>query len=118
MMNSHNHKDFTWDQFEIVFSTPNIMYSQGEYKTLVDQILNQLPDINDKIKLINLLDLRLITLLEIADGCPNSSYECHSGELIFNDTLLARLQINDDFAQSLGFPRKRSDRLVNISALN
>ena len=111
-MNSHANqvKEFSWDTFEELFSIRNIMESQGQYQKLALDVLGQITSEEDKVRLINLLDLRLITLLEIIDSL-GSSYSDKSGALIFQDTIAARLQINNDICWSLGLPRNRRDRL-------
>ena len=86
------------------------MESQGQYQKLALDALKQVPSKEDKARLINLLDLRLITLLELLQG-NGDSYTDKSGALIFDDTIAARLQINNDLCSSLGLPRNRRDRL-------
>lgn len=114
-MNSHDNPEnrFTWDAFDEFFSIANIMESQGQYQTLVLDGLKQITDEENKIRLINLLDLRLITLLELLQG-HGDSYTDKSGALIFEDTIAARLQINNDICRSLELPRNRRDRLAGI----
>lgn len=114
-MNSHTNKTntFSWDAFDELFSTVNIMESQGQYQKLVLNALQQIPSEEDKARLINLLDLRLITLLELLQG-HGDSYTDKSGAFIFDDTIEARLQINNDICRSLGLPKKRQDRLIRI----
>jgi hypothetical protein len=104
---------FSWDAFDEFFSIENIMESQGQYQKLVLDALEQIPSKEDKARLISLLDLRLITLLELLQGYGDS-YTDKSGALIFDDTIAARLQINNDICGSLGLPRERRDRLVAI----
>ena len=113
MMNSQNSINYTWDTFDEFFSITSIMESQGQYQKLVLDALQQVPSKEDKARLINLLDLRLITLLELLQG-HGESYKDKSGALIFDDTIAARLQINNDICRSLGFPQKRRDRLIGI----
>ena len=103
-------KKFTWDVFDEFFSIQNIMESQGQYQKLALDALQQITSKEDKARLINLLDLRLITLLELLEG-HGDSYSDKSGVLIFDDTIAARLQINNDLCSSLGLPRNRRDRL-------
>jgi hypothetical protein len=114
-MNTHTNKAkaFSWDAFDEFFSTINIMKSQGQYQKLALDALQQIPREEDKARLINLLDLRLITLLELLQG-HGDSYTDKSGALIFDDTIDARLQINNDICRSLGLSKKRADRLVGI----
>ena len=102
--------EFSWNAFDEFFSTANIMESQGQYQKLALDALQQIPSKEDKARLINLLDLRLITLLETLQG-HGGSYSDKSGALIFDDTIAARLQINNDICWSLGLPRNRRDRL-------
>ena len=111
-MNSHANqvKEFSWDAFDELFSIQNIMESQGQYQKLALDALEQVPSKEDNSRLINLLDLRLITLLELLQG-HGDSYTDKSGALIFEDTIAARLQINNDICWSLGLPRNRRDRL-------
>ena len=106
-------KAFSWDAFDEYFSTMNIMESQGQYQKLLLETLRQIPSEVDKARLINLLDLRLITLLELIQGYGDS-YTDKSGTLIFDDTIDARLQINNDICRSLGLPKRRQDRLIGI----
>jgi hypothetical protein len=114
-MNTHTNeaKAFSWDAFDELFSTINIMESQGQYQKLALDALQKIPSKEDKTRLVNLLDLRLITLLELVKG-HGDSYTDKSGALIFADTIDARLQINNDICRSLGLPQKRLDRLVGI----
>lgn len=114
-MNIHANKAmaFSWDAFDEFFSTINIMESQGQYQKLALDALQQIPSKEDKARLINLLDLRLITLLELVEG-HGDSYTDKSGALIFIDTIDARLQINNDICRSLGLPQKRQDRLIEM----
>jgi hypothetical protein len=114
-MNTHTNKAkaFSWDAFDEFFSTRNIMESQGQYQKLALDALHQIPSKEDKVRLINLLDLRLITLLELLQG-HGDSYSDKSGALIFDDTIAARLQINNDICWSLGLARKRRDRLTGL----
>ena len=114
-MNTHTNKAkaFSWDAFDEIFSTTNIMESQGQYQKLLLETLQQIPSGEDKARLINLLDLRLITLLELIQG-HGDSYTDKSGTLVFDDTIDARLQINNDICRSLGLSKKRQDRLVEI----
>ncbi len=111
-MNNHANqvKEFSWDAFDEFFSIQNIMESQGQYQELALDALKQIPSKEDKARLITLLDLRLITLLELLQG-HGDSYKDKSGALIFDDTIAARLQINNDLCSSLGLPRNRRDRL-------
>ena len=111
-MNSYGNqvKEFSWDAFDEHFSIQNIMESQGQYQKLALDALKQVPNKEDKARLINLLDLRLITLLELLQG-HGDSYIDKSGALIFDDTIAARLQINNDLCSTLGLPRNRRDRL-------
>lgn len=101
---------FSWDIFDEFFSTARIMESQGQYQKLALDALQQIPNKEGKARLINLLDLRLITLLELLQG-NGDSYSDKSGALIFDDTIAARLQINNDICWSIGLPRNRRDRL-------
>ena len=101
---------FSWDTFDEFFSTSTIMKSQGQYQKLALDALEQIPSKENKARLISLLDLRLITLLELLQGYGDS-YTDKSGALIFEDTIAARLQINNDICRSLGLPRNRLDRL-------
>lgn len=114
-MNAHTNKAkaFSWDAFDEFFSTSNIMESQGQYQKLALDALQQIPSEEDKARLMDLLDLRLITLFELLQG-HGGSYTDKLGALIFNDTIDARLQINDDICRSLGLPQKRQDRLIGI----
>ena len=114
-MNTHTNKanTFSWSTFDELFSTINIMESQGQYQKLLLETLQQIPSEENKARLINLLDLRLITLLELLQG-HGDSYTDKSGALIFGDTIDARLQINSDICRSLGLSKKREDRLVGI----
>ena len=114
-MNNHANQVniFSWDAFDEFFSIENIMESQGQYQKLALGALEQIPSKEDKARLISLLDLRLITLLELLQGYGDS-YVDKSGALIFDDTIAARLQINNDICGSLGLPQKRRDRLVAI----
>jgi hypothetical protein len=114
-MNNHANQVnvFSWDAFDEFFSIENIMESQGQYQKLALDALQQIPSKEDKARLISLLDLRLITLLELLHG-NGDSYTDKSGALIFDDTIIARLQINNDISGSLGLPQKRRDRLVAI----
>ena len=114
-MNSHDNplNKFSWDTFDELFSIQNIMESQGQYQKLALDALKQVPSKEDKARLINLLDLRLITLLELLQG-NGDSYTDKSGALIFDDTIAARLQINNDLCSSLELPQKRRDRLAGI----
>lgn len=86
------------------------MESQGQYQKLALDALQQIPGKEDKARLITLLDLRLISLLELLQG-HGDSFTDKSGALIFDDTIAARLQINNDLCSSLGLPRNRRDRL-------
>jgi len=104
---------FSWNIFDEFFSIAKIMESQRQYQTLVLDALQQTPNEEDKVKLIDLLDLRLITLLELIDG-HGGSYTDESGALVFNDTIAARLEINNSICWSLGLPRKRRDRLAGL----
>lgn len=115
LMNNHANQVnvFSWDSFDELFSIASIMESQGQYQKLALDALEQIPSKEDKARLISLLDLRLITLLELLQG-HGDSYVDKSGALIFDDTIAARLQINNDICGSLGFPQKRRDRLVAI----
>jgi hypothetical protein len=106
-------KEFSWDAFDEFFSITNIMESQGQYQKLVLDALQQIPCEENKTRLINLLDLRLITLLQLLQG-HGDSYSDKSGALIFDDTIAARLQINNDICWSLELPRNRRDRLAGI----
>ena len=114
-MNTHTNEPniFSWDAFDEFFSTMNIMESQGQYQKLALDALQQIHSKEDKARLISLLDLRLITLLELLQG-HGDSYTDKSGTLIFDDTIAARLQINNDICRTLELPRKRQDRLVGI----
>ena len=104
---------FTWDTFDEFFSTEKIVESQGEYEVLVRSTLKQLLDNESKTRLVSLLDMRLLTLLELTHA-HGSSYMDKSGHLIFDDTLAARLQINNTICWSLGLPRKRRDRVLGL----
>lgn len=114
-MNNHANQVniFSWDAFDEFFSIENIMESQGQYQKLVLDALEQIPSKEDKARLMSLLDLRLITLLELLQGYGDS-YTDKSGALIFDDNIAARLQINNDICGSHGLPRERRDRLVAI----
>ena len=79
------------------------MESQGQYQKLALDVLKQIASKEDKARLITLLDLRLISLLALLQG-HGDSYTDKSGVLIFEDTIAARLQINNDICWSLGLP--------------
>ena len=102
---------FSWDAFDEFFSTSNIMKSQGQYETLVLDAIKQISNYEDKVSLISLLDLRLISLLQLMD-CFGGSYTDKSGTLIFDDAIAARLQINNTISWTLKLPRKGRDRLA------
>lgn len=104
---------FSWDTFDGFFSTERIMESQGEYEILVRSALKQLPDDESKTRMISLLDMRLLTLLELAYA-HGSSYMDKSGYLIFDDTIAARLGINDSICWSLGLARKYPARILAL----
>lgn len=114
-MNSHDNpvSKFSWEAFDDFFSITNIMKSQGEYQTLVFDSLKQITDEENQSRLIKLLDLRLITLLELINSY-GGSYTDRSETLIFYDTIAARLEINNSICWSLGLPRKRRDRLAGL----
>jgi len=107
---------FVWTQFEEYFSTERIMYSQGEYETLVINAFESIKEPEEKARLMNLLDLRLIILLELV--YINGNYENDSGVYMFGDTIAARLQINKNICCQQKITSTRLERIKDYFITN
>lgn len=105
-----NLKPFAWKKFEEYFSTERIMYSQGEYEALVINALKSIREPKEKVSLMNLLDLRLITLLELV--YISDEYENDSGKYTA-DTIDARLQINKNICWQQKISATRHEKIVD-----
>lgn len=111
-----NLKPFAWKQFEEYFSTERIMYNQGEYEALVINALKSIQEPKEKVSLMNLLDLRLIILLELV--YITDEYENDLGKYNLADTIDARLQINKNICWQQKIPATRHEKIANYFIKN
>jgi hypothetical protein len=103
---------FKWLNFWEYFDIRNACKSQGDYAKSLNIAFAQLETHEQKTRLLTLLDLQLIIQLELihATKLETGAYEDENADDLRQDTLDARLQINDNIRTSLSLPT-RPERL-------
>lgn len=106
---------FEWLNFWEYFDIRNLSKNQGDYAKSLETTFSQLETDEQKIRLLTLLDLQLIIQLELihATKLETGAYEDESADDLRQDTLDARLQINDNVRGYLSLPA-RPDRLSKL----
>ena len=106
---------FEWLNFWKYFDIRDLSKSQGDYAKSLNIAFTQLETDEQKARLLTLLDLQLIIQLELihATKLETGAYEDENADDLRQDTLDARLQINDNIRNSLAVPT-RPERLVTL----
>ena len=108
---------FEWLNFWEYFDIRNAYKNQGDYAKSLETAFAQLETDEQKTRLLTLLDLQLIIQLELihATKLETGAYEDESADDLRQDTLDARLQINDNMRGYLFLPARpeRLSKLLN-----
>lgn len=108
-------ESFEWLNFWEYFDIRNPSKRQGDYQKSLVTAFSQLQTDEQKTRLLTLLDLQLVIQLELihAAKIETGAYEDESSDDLRQDTLDARLQINDNIRGSLSLPA-RPERLIKL----
>ena len=110
-------RPFEWLNFWEYFDIRNTSKNQGDYAKSLETAFAQLETDEQKTRLLTLLDLQLIIQLELihATKLETGAYEDESADDLRQDTLDARLQINDNIRSSLSLTARpeRLSKLLN-----